>query len=360
MLRVLFFLLKVIVLVLGAAILLLGGLIIHASITDYQPAVKIDLQQSKSLNSALKPTTVQPSNLSFLIWNIGYGGLGAESDFFYDGGKMVHPELEWAQKNMDGITQTLQQYQADFTLLQEVDSNAQRSHYVNQLKEIGEVLPNHFPTFATNFLVDFIPIPFTEPLGGIHSGIATFSRAKATENIRFQFPGNFGWPTSLYMLDRCFLFQRFPIEGRIQELIVINSHNSAYDKGGKLKKKQMEYLKDILVAEYKKGNYVIVGADWNQIPPDFDTYHFVKKGTIPNTVMESPKNYPEAGWRWIYDEQIPTNRTLLKPYSPDSTFTTVIDYFLVSPNVDVKSIRGIDLDFQYSDHQPVWMEVGLR
>lgn len=345
---------------LGTIALILGGLIIHASITDYQPDVKILLSQNKSASTVLKTPELTSSNISFLIWNIGYGGLGSESDFFYDGGKMVHPQNQWVQKNMAGITQSLQQYSADFILLQEVDSSAQRSYYTNQLEKIEAVLPSYHYTFATNFLVDFIPIPFTEPLGGIHSGIATYSRFEALENIRFQFPGNYEWPVSLYMLDRCFLFQRFSIKGKTQQLVVINSHNSAYDKGGKLKKTQMKYLEDILVAEYQKGNYVIVGADWNQIPPDFDPYHFVKKGTIPNESMKSPKNYPEAGWKWVYDSTVPTNRALLETYSPDSTFTTVIDYFLVSPNVGVKSVRGINLDFQYSDHQPVWMEVELQ
>lgn len=359
MLRVLIFIFKMFVLLLCSVILILGGLIIHASMTNYQPEVKEVLSQKKSYDKTSK-TTISSSSLSFLTWNIGYGGLGSESDFFYDGGKMVHPKSQWVQKNIKGITETLQEHSADFILLQEVDSTAQRSHYINQVGKIGEVLPKFHQTFATNFLVSFIPIPITNPLGGIHSGIATYSRFEASENTRFQFPGNFDWPTSLYMLDRCFLFQRFDIKGSDNQLIVINSHNSAYDKGGKLKKRQMEYLKEMLVAEYRKGNYVVVGADWNQVPPDFDPLRFVKKGTIPHESMKSPKDYPEAGWKWIYDETIPTNRALRGIYSQDTTFKTVIDYFLVSPNVNVKVVKGIDLDFQFSDHQPVWMEVELR
>ncbi|MEZ4886427.1 MAG: hypothetical protein R3E32_16950 [Chitinophagales bacterium] len=102
-----------------------------------------------------------------------------------------------------------------------------------------------------------------------------------------------------------------------------------------------------------------MGADWNQIPPDFDPYQFVKKGMIPGTSIKSPENYPEAGWKWVYDGTMATNRSLRKAYAPDSTFTTVIDYFLVSPNIRVETVKGIDVDFQYSDHQPVRLEVEL-
>lgn len=353
------FLLKVLLLLIGGLVLILGGLIIHASMTDYQPKAKEILVQQKP-HKPNNEKVLAGQKLRFLIWNIGYTGLGAESDFFYDGGKMVHPKKEWVEKNLEGIAETLEENIADFVLLQEVDSNAQRSYYTNQLEDIQAVLPEYHYSFATNFRVEFIPYPFDEPLGGVHSGIATYSRFEAVENTRFQFEGNYDWPKHLYFLDRCFLLQRFPIGGSEKQLVVINSHNSAYDKGGKLKKKQMDYLKDLLIGEYRKGNYVVVGADWNQIPPDFDPYRFVKKGIIPYIDMKSPSNYPETGWRWIYDGNTPTNRALRKPYSKDSTFTTVIDYFLVSPNIIVKKIKGVDVNFEYSDHQPVWMEVKLE
>ncbi|MBE0649927.1 MAG: hypothetical protein IH595_03700, partial [Bacteroidales bacterium] len=41
-----------------------------------------------------KGKIVQDSIISILSWNIGYAGMGAETDFFYDGGKMVRPSRE--------------------------------------------------------------------------------------------------------------------------------------------------------------------------------------------------------------------------------------------------------------------------
>ncbi|UPT64070.1 MAG: hypothetical protein M0D54_05870 [Hyphomonadaceae bacterium JAD_PAG50586_4] len=36
---------------------------------------------------------------------------------------------------------------------------------------------------------------------------------------------------------------------------------------------------------------------------------------------------------------------------------TTIDGFVVSPNVAVESVRGFDLGFEHTDHQPVRLRV---
>ena len=69
------------------------------------------------------------------------------------------------------------------------------------------------------------------------------------------------------MLDRCFMVNRYPLENG-KELLVINTHNEAFDPG-EIRKAQMAYLKEFLLSEYAKGNYIIAGGDWNMSPPDF-------------------------------------------------------------------------------------------
>ena len=70
---------------------------------DYQPTEIVELNARKT--APLK--VIEDSTLSFLIWNMGYGGLGKESDFFYDDGgffssgdKMIRVEEEWVDKNI--------------------------------------------------------------------------------------------------------------------------------------------------------------------------------------------------------------------------------------------------------------------
>ena len=42
-----------------------------------------------------------------------------------------------------------------------------------------------------------------------------------------------------------------------------------------------------------------------------------------------------TGWKWIYDPAIPTNRDVSEAYKKGRTRTTIIDYFIVSPNLEV-------------------------
>jgi len=37
----------------------------------------------------------------------------------------------------------------------------------------------------------------------------------------------------------------------------------------------------------------------------------------------------------------------------------LIDFYLVSPNVSIEKVEGVDMDFEFSDHQPVRLEIRL-
>lgn len=348
---------KIILFILAIALLILltlGGIILYAQLTDYKPQEK---EQVKVVGE--NKAQLDSDSLSLMIWNIGYSGLGADVDFFYDGGDNVITPKELVSKYYTGIEQTVQQYKnTDFVLLQEVDVQSKRSHKVNQFEGLGKLNPKWNKAFGKNYDVNFVPLPFSSPMGSVIGGLATYTPYQSTENTRYQFPGNYEWPKALFFLDRCFLLQRFPAKNG-KELVVINTHNSAYDDGS-LKKGQMDYLKNVLTEEYEKGNYVIVGGDWNQTPPGFDNNKFVKPGG-ESAYEQTPITFDYMpDWLWAYDPNTPTNRKVSYPYDKNKTFTTVIDFFLLSPNVKLSKIQGKHLDFQFSDHQPVYMEVVLN
>ena len=69
------------------------------------------------------------------------------------------------------------------------------------------------------------------------------------------------------------------------------------------------------------------------------------------------------GWRFAYDLSVPSCRLLNQPYDPADTENTqyyVIDGFILSPNVELLSVEGVDLDFADSDHNPVLTSVKLK
>jgi len=326
--------------------------LLYATLADYRPAEVIPLASDQDPDILPDSATVD-----LVIWNIGYGGLDQSMDFFYDGGDRVRPTREQASDNLEGIISTLKTFSGtDFILLQEVDLDSKRSHHLNQFDSIRDDFPEYRASFGTNYEVFFVPVPLKAPMGKVQSGLMSLSRYAPATVTRYGFPGNYAWPTRLFMLDRCFLTERHPVNSG-KELVVVNTHNSAYDDGT-LRIGQMEYLKEFLLNETEKGNYVIVGGDWNQTPYGFGT-------SIPGYLFDTlnltyvDKDYPAPGWTWAYGSNVPTNRRVTTPYDRSASLTTVIDYYLLSPNIALEEVQNINVDFRYSDHQPVRLKATL-
>lgn len=333
------------------------GVLLYGTFTNYKPKEITPLSTQNQIENI-----PQKDTFTFLTWNVGAAGLGAEMDFFYEGGQMVRPKRTWVDKYLKGINETLENFkeEADFILLQEVDFDSKRSYFIHLYDNFAGILNEYSNTFALNFKVKYLPVPLlsTSPLGKVNSGLASFSKYKVSESVRYQFPGTFPWPKNLFLLKRCFLAQRIPLKNN-KELIVINSHNSAYDDGS-IRKEQMEYLRNFIVEEYSKGNYVVVGADWNMCPPNFDCQDMEIDANVPILQMSIDENFLPADWQWVFDDTYPTNRKMSTPYKKGETFTTLIDFYLVSPNISVLDVETINQDFKYSDHHPVKLKIQLK
>ena len=315
-------------------------------IADYKPDKEIILFENNTPD--ILPDTL---TLKFIDWNIGYCGLDESMDFFYDGGKQVRPEKKSVKKNLNEITNfILAQSEPDFILLQEVDKNSKRSYHINQFDFLSGTFAGYNTSMGINYKVLFVPVPLNNPMGKTLSGVMTLSKYIPKNITRISFEGNFPFPTGLFMLDRCFLVNRYNVSGG-KELIVINTHNSAFDDGT-LRAKQMKQLREFLLKEYDRGNYIIAGGDWNQCPAgvvqkipgwQFDTVNFMK---IEN-------NYLPTNWKWAFRNNVPTNRRNRTPYKKEISPTTILDFFLVSPNIDVLFTENVNLEFKNSDHNPV-------
>ncbi len=344
----------------------LGGLIAAAIFTDFKPdsVMHVSVNRAAPATNARKidarkndgPASGDPQIYNLMIWNIGYAGLGRDMDFFYDGGKQVRPPRPRVEENLSAVQAfLLEDPDIDFFLFQEVDEKSKRSYGINQVSRLSRAFPDFYSSFAKNYDVIFVPVPVLDPLGPVRSGLLTLSRFEPLSVVRHAFPGNYAWPQGLFMLDRCFLVSRFGLANK-KELVVINTHNSAYDDGG-LRTRQMGYLKEFLIKEVEQGNFLVVGGDWNQCPPGF-VPDFASNIMDNTRRMDIDLDYIEQ-WSWAWDKTIPTNRRLAAPYDAGTSPTTVIDFFLVSPNVEVQEVQGIYLGFEHSDHHPVKLKIKL-
>lgn len=347
--RVIKILLKLLLLVVFAV----SSFLFYIYIADYKPH-KIEPLPISGKGITLSDTI---THFSFLSWNIGYAGLDAQMDFFYDGGTRTRTTKEATERNLIEISKLLKEYASfDFVLLQEVDQRARRTYSIDEFKALSELYNAFDATFVKNYDVKYVPMPITNPMGRVIAGLATFSKYGAVESKRVSLPGAFSFPTSLFMLDRCFHLSRYTLAGQ-KQLVVINTHNTAFDDGSQ-RQEQIEELKQLAVNEFEKGNYVVIGGDFNTNPPSFNPK------SINNTYVgfaiepEIKWDFPQD-WTFSFDGNIPSNRDLSTSYIPGMTKTTVIDFFILSPNIRVEEVKTIDLAFKHSDHQPVILNIVL-
>ncbi|MBR5410571.1 MAG: endonuclease/exonuclease/phosphatase family protein [Clostridia bacterium] len=355
--------LKAIGIILLIVVLLLGGFIGYLSITEFKPA---DRESLTAEGEAAKTIAVGDS-LHVMSWNVGYGALGDNADFFMDGGTMVQSADEARiGENMSAITEAILNAEPDVLFLQETDRDSKRSEYVDEYALVRDKLngtamgAGYQAVFANNFKVAFLPYP-VPPIGKVDSGVATYSQYAIDSAERVQLPVPFSWPVSMINLKRCLLVSRVKIENSDKELVLVNLHLEAYDDGeGKLAQTKM--LAELLDAEAAKGNYVIAGGDFNQI---FSSANGEKYPVYEGNWVAPEMDVTQftGDWQFLMDEEIPSCRLLNKPYkdADKATFQYyMIDGFIVSGNLEVSAFRAIDLGFEASDHNPLVMTVTLK
>ena len=344
------YLVIIVIIIVGAFILFLA----YATIADYRPDETTPITGGSDVYIPL-PDSIE---LDIIDWNLGYCGLDKDMDFFWDGGKGVRPEKEQVSMNLEAVLDYITgQDTVDCWLFQEVDRDSKRSYHNDQFAAIDSILGDYYASFGTNYNVFFVPLPVSKPYGRVLSGIASYCRFPFTGSVRYSFPGNYSWPLGLFMLDRCFMAGKIAVCGG-KDLLIVNTHNSAYDDGS-LRQQQMEYLKEFLLEEYRKGNYVLAGGDWNQCPAGF-TPGYTEHLFDTVNLMYIEDEYLPGDWTWAFDPAAPTNRRVLRPYDPGTSPTTVIDYYLLSPNIELVSVKTDHLGFEHSDHNPVRLKVKLK
>lgn len=343
-----------IILGIGALFAIYFALSILAAITfDYNPENLIELD----INGSSEELAPIGEIIDITTFNIGYCGLEKEQDFFMDGGKNSRGgSKEKVQENLHAIVTKLNEISPDLVMLQEVDKKGHRSFDVNQVEYIEEnLLSNTSYAYGVNYDVKWVPLPITKPMGGALSGLMTISKYKVDKATRLSLPSSQDIPKKFFDLDRCLMETEIAVDNG-KKLYLVNVHLSAFDKGGSVRKKQMDFVMDYLNEKRKNGDYIIMGGDWNHILNDKLNANY---DVLPSWIVEIPESFYVEGFK-MYSPDIATVRDNEKAYEKGVTFESIIDGFYVSDNVEVKSIKGYELGFENSDHNPVSIEVILK
>lgn len=288
-----------------------------------------------------------PATIDILTWNLGYAGLGAGSDFVADGGAHYFPPSRQAAKdNAHGIAAFLEtQRDADVILLEELAGRSPVNYWVDLRRSVDRVFPQRDRIFFADFKTRLMPFPLRMSHGqGIYS-----RRAVESVDVR-PLPAE---DDGIFGVRRRYAatVARLPIAGG-GAWTIASVHLAAFDDDALVRTEQLRQLLVWAQGEYSAGNHVVLGGDWNLQLAQTD---------FPNTterrflfwVYPFPQDALPEGWKIVADASTPSVRTNERPYRRGENYTTVIDGFIVSPNVEPVEVHGFDLDFQHSDHQPV-------
>ena len=353
-------LLKVILKLVLIVLILALGLIGFLSATEFKPADRaaVDVE-----GNATAVALAEGDSFRIVSWNIGYGALGDNADFFMDGGTHVMTaDSARVKLNMAGIFEGLAELDPDIVFLQEIDRDSSRSRHINEYELAQSILIGKQSAFANNFKVAFLPYPIP-PMGKVDSGVATFSAYPIASAERVQLPIPFSWPVRMANLKRCVLVSRVPLEGTDKELVLMNLHLEAYDSGeGKIAQTKM--LAQLLQEEAEKGNYVIAGGDFNQIFSNADAAAYPNLGG-EWTPGQIDVDEVEGDWQFLMDASAPSCRSLRTPLEgadpdPAKFQYYLIDGFIASGNLQVDYLQTVDYGFVNTDHNPVMLQVTLR
>ena len=288
-----------------------------------------------------------PRELTLLTWNLGYAGLGAGSDFVADGGAHLFPPSGAAvSRNLDGIEQTLRANPADVYFIQEMAWRGPMTFWRDVRGRVREALAGADNLFYADVRTRFWP----PPLRLVH-GPGLFSRYDIEDADVVRLTDEPGRMAGVVKRHYGVVVARVAPDWTFASV-----HLSAFDEGAQTRRRQLAELLDWAQAEHARGRRVVIGGDFN---------YLLTETSFPHTTADEhlfwvhafPREALPAGWTIAADPATPSNRTNQQPYVEGVNYRSVIDGFVVSPGVEVLEVRGVDLGFLHSDHQPVRLRI---
>lgn len=337
-----------------ALILIVAGYAIYLFASYYRLEDNLTLEVVGSHDGVAETA----KEYTIVTWNVGFGAYSDDYSFFMDGGKYSRAfSKQAAIDNMTAMATRVAEMDPDFAIIQEVDINSTRSYHLDERTFLTEKLAGFNYDFAQNYDSPYLFYPFTSPHGKSVSGIMTFSKSTITSAIRRSFPIETGL-TKFLDLDRCYSVSRIPVSNG-KTLCLYNMHLSAYTSDGTIATEQLKMIIADMEAEYKAGNYIVCGGDFNKdllgnsaevfgVPfGEFTWAQPIPEGTIPEWLT------------LVACANAPSCRNADRPYD-DTNMVLTVDGFLVSANVEVTFAEVVDEQFAHSDHNPVIMKFKLN
>ncbi len=140
-----------------AAIVAGGLLAAYIAVVVYGNRMRNEVRIEK-IGAGAPERVLTEDTISLMTWNLGYGGLGAESDFTVDGGKnFLPPSRKIVNKNVAGIAAELAASAQDVVILQETARPSLLTRGADIVGAIAAALDGRDNAFSADFAARFLP-----------------------------------------------------------------------------------------------------------------------------------------------------------------------------------------------------------
>ncbi|MFV0559300.1 MAG: endonuclease/exonuclease/phosphatase family protein [Enterococcus sp.] len=350
---------KVVVGILVVILVIISSYVLYLYLSYHREPDDLTLEVNNHSTDALQLN----HDYKLMTFNIGYGAYPSDYSFFMDGGKYSRAyDQETVEKNMKAIETAVASENPELAIFQEVDVDGDRSQHVNEVEYLETQFNNYSSVYAQNYDSAYLFYPFTQPIGKASSGLVTLSKGEVESSTRYSLPIETDF-NKFIDLDRAFSVTHIKVDDD-RQLALINTHLSAFTKDRSIQEAQMDKLFTQMEKEYKQGHYVIVGGDYNHdvignSPEVFETKKERETWTHPFPVNSIPDNFQLAQGD-LAERKIPSVRAMDQAYDEETSYVSLVDGFLVSDNITLKTVRVKDLGFENSDHNPVVLTFELN
>ena len=280
--------------------------------------------------------------LTYNLGNVVYG-----ENFYFDGKRndINYKNLFPSNKkevfnNIYGQMEIIGNNNPNIILFQEISKLSFSNYFSNPYKKYKQKLNEYNSIYFSNYNL----------FGILNHGKSTFVKGTFDSEV-LKAPYRIeGVLNNYFGSNKSYILSRIKINSNDKELIIINIHFTAFRKNNEIRLKQLNYIFDIACEEYKKGNYVIIGGDFNMNLVANTKVH--KKSNLPKSFLSRLSNE----WNIKCDGKTVRDLSVRLEENDDER---VYDGFICSDNIQVISVKSFE-NFSYSDHSPVLMEFKLK
>lgn len=279
--------------------------------------------------------TAPTDSLKIASWNIKFAG--GRLDFFFDcyGDRSLMETTE-VETHLEGLATKINQMDADILFVQELDIDAKRSGYIDQLQYLLDFTEFNYAVYASQWKSDYVP---SDGIGRINSGNAILSRYPITNTERIALPlieEQSGFVQYFYLRRNILKGQIADAQG--QAITLLNIHTAAFANDG-TKQKQLDEIKAEIDQLNASGSSFVVGGDFNSLPPSSEQVNEFDDDVCPKDSEFSASDFSEETDIMLpfyeYQPLIP-----LEDYAANNE-----DYFTFTANKDGYWNRKLDFMF---------------